>query len=109
MLCDKCFNPDPTAENKPKRRGIKLGRTSPVAQRADVKGHQVGQPNFNLVHGEPYDAQRSAMIDERKGGLLAGPRSRAFENDPLGLTQASLLGEGLNRSLDFADVELARI
>ena len=45
---------------------------APVADRARVEGHQVGQPDLDLVHREADDRQRRAVHEQAVGGELPG-------------------------------------
>src|SRR5664279_3832965 len=102
MLLDELANLDAAIHHEFQGGGIEFGRASPVPDRARVERHQVGAPDLDLVHRESDDSEGGAMVDQTECRFLAGTRAGAFENNPLGLAQAVLLGKFLDRRFDVA-------
>src|SRR5262249_51107690 len=88
VLFDERGDLDPAVEHQLERLRIEVGRTTPVSDRPGVKGHQVGEADLDLVHGEANDSERCAVIEQAESRFLARVRSRALENDPFALPQA---------------------
>src|SRR5579872_3897695 len=109
MLFHERCDLDAAAQDHIQRGRVEFRRTSPIAERAGVVRHEIGEPNLDLVHGEADHAQRGAMIDQAECGFLPGARARTFEDDPFGLPQRTAIGETLYRRFDFAGGKLSRI
>ena len=102
MLLDERSDLDAPLQHEIERRRVELGRAAPIAERARVERHQIGQAQLDLVHREADHAERGAAIEQAECGLLAGAGARAFEDDPLDRAQAAFLGEALDRALELA-------
>src|SRR3990172_11770795 len=95
VLLDERRNLYAAVEHELESVRVELRRTAPIANRAGVEGHQVGQPDLYLIHGEADHGECRPVIEKAECRLLAGAGARAFKNDPFALAQATLLREFL--------------
>src|SRR4029079_9001935 len=93
---------DLAVEYQLQRRRILFGRAAPIAARGRVEGHQVREPQLDLLRGEAHDCEGRAEVEQAEGGLLAGWRAAGLEDLQSQSALATLLGEGTHALLEFS-------
>src|SRR6266567_1424666 len=106
---DERFDLDLAVEHEVEGLRVGLGRAAPVADGARIERHQIGQAHLDLVHRKADDRQRCAVNEQAVRRQLTGCRAGAFEDAPLGRTQAILFREVGDSSLDRLGVLRAAV
>jgi hypothetical protein len=102
MLFDKRRNFHLAGHDQFEGRRVEFWRASPVAERARVIGHEIGQADLGFLHREADHAQCGTVVEQAECRFLAGARARAFKDDPFRLPQTFLFCEILNRRLELS-------
>ena len=81
-------------EHHGERVQVLIWRASPISASCSVKGHQIGQTQFNFLRGVPNDRQVSTRVEKAERSLLAIDRPAGFKDLEADPVPAALLGEG---------------
>jgi len=91
---DKRLNLNFSFEHHCQRVRVLIWRASPISASGGIKGHQIGQTQFDFLRCVPNDRQVSTRVEQAKRSLLTGGRSAGFEDLEANSVPAALLGEG---------------
>ena len=91
---DKRLKLDFSFEHHGEHVRVLIWRASPISASCGIKGHQIGQTQFNFLRGVPNDRQVSTRVKQAERSLLAIDRPAGFEDLEADPVPAALLGEG---------------